>query len=244
MPLSASTLFHFTDSKDSIKKILEENFKVFYCKETPHLGDNKLIFYVPMVSFCDIPLSEVKEHISKYGKYGIGLTKNWGGINGLNPVLYVSKNSFLSTSYICAARHFADVETLDDLSNEQKSLVDVLRYIKSYEADLTRKGITTPNYRFSDEREWRFVPPHSESCPMIIDQEFYTNNKDFCDKSLSGIRLAFEPNDIKYIIINDDSEITEFLDHLRHTKGKTYSFHDVERLMTRILTFEQIRDDI
>lgn len=246
MPLSANTLIHFTDSKDKLKQILEDNFRISYCKEMPILGGDEITYYAPMVSFCDIPLSEVKDHISKYGNYGIGLTKKWGELKGLNPVLYVSNNSMLSASYLFAVRHFSNEAYLESLSDEQKSLVDVLRYIKCYEADLTRKDITIPKYRFSDEREWRYVPHHSTECPMILGEDYYPNpaNKASCDATLSHLRLEFEPNDIKYIIINDDSEITEFVDHLRRAKGKKYLFHDVERLMTRILTVDQIKDDM
>ena len=33
-----------------------------------------------------------------------------------------------------------------------------MAYSKNYEADLKRKGDVIKNYRFYNEREWRFVP--------------------------------------------------------------------------------------
>jgi hypothetical protein len=246
MALSANTLIHFTGDKENLKKILEENFRVFNCKESVVLAGKKINFRVPMVSFCDIPLSEVKEHISKYGNYGIGMTKEWGLHKGLNPVLYIAQNSALSASYRLAYKHYAldTNKDIDDWTDEQKSIGDVLRYMKNYEAPLERKGIKIDSYRFSDEREWRFVPLFSEDFKMFVGEDYYQKNADEVNKPLRPIRLEFEPNDIKYIIINDDSEIGEFVDHLRRVKGKNYSLHDIERLTTRIFTTDQIKTDI
>lgn len=244
MPLSANTLIHFTSAKNNLKTILEENFRVFNCKETVRLKDNEAVYYVPMVSFCDIPLSEIKDHISKYGNYGIGLTKEWGARNGLNPVLYVQQNSMLANSYREAFMTYIGNSNKNIFSNEQKALTDILRYIKNYEGDLTRKETTIPKYRFSDEREWRYVPHYSEQCEMITPEKAYLKKKDTTDEKLADLKLEFEPNDIKYIIINDDSEIAEFIEHLRRAKGKKYTFHDIERLTTRILTAEQIKVDM
>lgn len=246
MPLSANTLIHFTADKTSLKSILEENFRVFNCSEEVDFGTEKVRYVVPMVSFCDIPLSEIKAHISKYGRYGIGMTKAWGVRHRLNPVLYMAQGSHLSESYRNAFVHFADLELGKDgkWTVEQKSLIDVIRYIKNYEGDLTRKSNTTKNYRFSDEREWRYVPPFSEACEMVIGAPDYQKDKKSYDCHLENLRLTFEPNDIKYIIIDNDAEIGEFIDHLRRAKGKKYSLDDIERLTTRILTTQQIEQDI
>jgi Putative abortive phage resistance protein AbiGi, antitoxin len=251
MPLSSNTLIHFTKSKESLLGILQDNFKIFYCKESIQLDQKKLALAVPMVSFCDIPLSEIKDHISKYGNYGIGITKEWGKKMKLNPVLYFSSESSLSVSYKIAHNNLLNRSSNntvrpDDQNPEQRALLDVARYIKNYEADLTRNGNTINNYRFSDEREWRYVPPHSDAPRMLLNGALLDNEDDKknTNNHLKDLRLKFEPNDIKYIIINDDSEISEFINHLKNAKGKNYYYHDVERLTTRIITSEQIKSDI
>jgi len=248
MPLSASTLIHFTSSKEALRSILIENFRVFYCRETIVFSKKPITFHVPMVSFCDIPLSEIKSHISKYGRYGIGLTKEWGRKNGLNPVLYMSTDSHVSKNFTKAFIKFADrrKEESQEWTEEQKPLVDLIRYMKNYEGDLVRKSSTTKNYRFSDEREWRFVPPVDSECELILGQKTHADaaSRAEVEATAEAIRLEFEPNDIKYIIIQNDSEIGEFIDHLRRAKGSKYTLEDVERLTTRILTAEQIENDI
>jgi len=251
MALSSNSIIHFTNTKDSLKGILEGNFNLKYCKETFHLNNEDFRLAAPMVCFCDIPLSEVKNHINKYGSYGIGLTKEWAERKGLNPVLYLEKNSLLGASIDRIYMNFVDAPEggLEDLDDPQKSILDVLRYIKNYQSDLNRGGNTIQNYRFSDEREWRYVPPIEEDIPMIIPQAMIEDPDDSAyiedaKNKLARIKLDFEPNDIKYIIIENDAEISEIVDLLRKAKGNTYSYNDIERLMTRILTTEQIVSDI
>lgn len=248
MSLSSNSLIHFTSDKGNLKGILEDNFRIFNCKESVILGGSSTDWVIPMVSFCDIPLSEIKNHISKYGNYGIGLTKEWAIRKGLNPVLYMSSNSMLSESYRKAwKRSVEDVDMDDDdWTEEQRNLCDVLRYIKNYEADLERKGTIVKNYRFSDEREWRYSLPYSEEYEFLVSDLWYAtqDNKKITDEKIIELRLEFEPGDIKYIIINNDSEIGEFIDHLRRAKGKKYSLHEIERLTTRILTVDQIKSDM
>jgi hypothetical protein len=245
MSLSSNTLTHFTGQKESLLSILQDNFKIYFCKETFRLAGKRQTFFCPMVSFCDIPMSEIKDHIKKYGSYGVGLTKNWALKNGLNPVLYVAPESSLSASYRTALHHFVQGpdRAAEDITNEEMALLDVLRYMKNYEGPLERKGQNIKNYRFSDERERRYAPPFTGDKEMIATRPDFEADPDKYSAIYEEHRLKFEPNDIKYIIIKDDSEISEVINHLRRKMGNIYSLDEIERLTTRILTTEQIMGD-
>ncbi len=166
-------------------------------------------------------LSQVKDHITKYGAYGIGLSKEWAERQKLNPFLYIEKNSRLSESYSTVYFDYVvkSGKNLNQLDNKEKSIVDILRYIKNYQNDLTRGGNIYKDYRFSDEREWRYVLDYNEPPQFIhaLNEHF---NKAEANKLLANYRLEFDPNDIKYVIIENDNEISEFVDIFRSTKGK------------------------
>ena len=243
MSLSSNSLIHFTQSKDSLIGILKDEFKIKYCQENVITPTGTLNYLIPMVSFCDLPLSEIKDHIRKYGAYGIGLKREWGQANNLNPVLYIDKNSSLGAGYHSAFYDLFKGRKVSSLSETEANLVNTVRYMKNYEADLDRNGVVIPNYRFADENEWRFVPD-KEKAQMLIKGAIITNVvKQKVNDSISSLRLSFEPKDIKYIVINDETEISEFIDVLRRAKGKKYTLEDVERLITRLITTEQILTD-
>lgn len=241
--LSSNSLIHLTTLKESLIGILKEDFKLKYCLENLITPNGNLNYAIPMISFCDIPMSEIKDHISKYGSYGIGLTREWGQRNNLNPVFYVDKNSAVGKGYYEA---FYDLflstkRKISQLSKTEIKLVDVMRYMKNYEADLERDGDIQHNYRYADEKEWRYVPKEDET-QIIFTKTNYLSRKHIVNNAASSLRLHFEPKDIKYIIIKHDNEITEFIDVLRKSKGK-YSYDEVDRLTTRIITTEQILSD-
>ena len=246
MALSSNTLIHFTSSKDALKGILTENFRIKYCRETIQFHGLKETVHIPMISFCDIPLSQIKNHISNYGHYGIGLSRDWALKNRLNPVLYVQSNSQLAESYEELIRHLHAEEKKGATDKTARQMAaDIVRYIKNYEGPLKRSGVDIDKYRYSDEREWRYVPGRSSSCKMLYTaDDFRKKGKDAANNDISSLRLEFDPDDIKYVIIKSDDEIREFVEHLRNAKGDKFSLRQVERLTTRILTSDQIHGDI
>ncbi len=97
--LRTSSLFHYPKKLNTLKKILAQGFKPNYCKENFSISDTQnLIVGIPMVSFCDIPLTRISNFKYRYNEYAIGLSKEWGLRNGINPVLYATPNSFLFNS--------------------------------------------------------------------------------------------------------------------------------------------------
>jgi hypothetical protein len=249
MGLSPSTLFHLTEKKLDLKGILSETFKLKYCTETIQLKKPFEIM-VPMVSFCDIKISEIVDHIDKYGSYGIGLSKTWAIRQRLNPVYYVNTKSNLSANFIEAVKEMRDNIDLKNINSEFHQFlyaVDLLRNMKCYEGVLDRKGKKDKNYRFADEREWRYVPEMTTDLKPKIKpwtlKHIYLANKNLFDDSLKNERLAFKADDIHYILVAKDSEINEIIKHIEDTKGSRYSMQAIKRLNSRIISVERIRND-
>ena len=71
-------------------------------------------------------------------------------------------------------------------------------------------------------------------------QELETANGSLANDTFS---LSFEPKDIKYIIVNKESEIHEMLKKVIKIKGGKFSYDDVQILTTRIISMEQIIED-
>lgn len=245
-------LFHFT-SKEGLEGILKDTFSVSYAREKIVGKGKSTEFAVPMVSFCDLRVSELKEHMGKYGSYGIGLTKEWANKQGLNPVFYVSKHSPYAGDFIKAIEDLYsqvnDTNKIDETfaaENTYMNILNTYRYIKNYEGKLTRSnGKTTRNYRFADEREWRYIPPlDSTDFPFVsVDKIPTAEEKKQFNQLVSHIKLSFQPEDIKYLIIESDDEIIDLIHHLENVKGR-FDDQTRRRLASRILTAEQINSDI
>ncbi len=112
----SDNLFHFTKSIDILESILKNGFYARYCLEDIrwlNSNEDKFIAF-PMVCFCDIPLSRATEHTEFYGSYGLGLTKDWGIRNNLNPVVYGTDNGLVRD----AIHYFFDIDLLQTFIND------------------------------------------------------------------------------------------------------------------------------
>ena len=113
MPISSNTLFHFTRSAEALVGILKHEFTPHYCLEDysvlPAAAPESPNIAIPMVSFCDIPLSQASEHLAQYGDFGIGLSKNWGMKKGVSPVLYAYPGSSTAAAISEAGKRLAQL---------------------------------------------------------------------------------------------------------------------------------------
>lgn len=246
-------LFHFT-KKNSLFDILTGTFKVSYAREVVIGSESIREFAVPMVSFCDLKLTELKNHMKNYGYYGIGLTKEWANRNGLNPVLYLNKSCRLTENFISGLNgiyahlnRLNDIEQVEKLTKSYTNILSTYQYLKNYEGRLIRNGkIKSENYRFADEREWRYVPSLEQTGvqPFVAISNIDTLEKKLLhNQRIAHLRLSFQPDDIKYLIIQNDGEINELINHLLEVKDR-FGSETIQRLTSRILTTEQIRNDI
>lgn len=251
MGLSSNTIIHFTKKISSLKGILTSDFSIRYCQEIIQSNSSTIELLIPMVSFCDIPFSQIIQHVNNYGSYGIGLSKKWAEVNGLNPVLYLEKKSNLSnniTENLFPTLRGSSPKKIKEFTLETQKSRDFLRYIKNYQGDLIRAGkLIKKDYRFSDEREWRYVLEPS------IDYLFYANiknvpkaeipkKKEKHNKEVKSQSLKLTPNDIIYIIIKKESERDGIITTIEKAKGK-FSHTEVKRLTSRIISIEQLKTD-
>lgn len=250
--LSPDSLFHFTSCLENILGILKNTFYPRYCYEEFELIDKPKEKFIrsaiPMVCFCDTPLSQLMNHIETYGKYGLGMKKEWGIRKGLNPVIYFNKNSDMAKDLNKTA-----IRLLKNKGSAAlKTFWNILVYLKRYEGVLYRGGsITKENVRFYDEHEWRYVPDrrvmNKNLITVSLSEVVYRQPEILADanKQLERdeTRLSFNANDIKYIIIKEESEINKMIKKLRVIKGIRYDSDTIDRLASRIITVKQIEND-
>jgi hypothetical protein len=245
MAISTNSIIHYTNSFEILSSILKEGFRIKYCAERLYLGKNGSSNAAhPMISFCDIPLSNSAQHFDAYGKYGLGLTKNWAIKNGVNPVLYIDRNSLIAESIYNLILERRKRNT--NLTIKQKrEILQIKSYAKNYSGTLKRQGETVKNYNFYNEREWRLIPPKERinNKSFSISLTAYNNEKEKYNQELSDSRYEFDIHDISYIIVNKTKEIPEIVRVLRDIHYDRHSGKDLDILLSKICSTEQILSD-
>lgn len=210
----ASSLFHFTKFQPTLIQIISsgklrasynlEDVSDFYPKEK--------YAAIPMVCFCDIPLKFISEHPMVYGKYGIGLKKNWGQRNGINPILYRTDSAI--NKYLQEIINATKTIPASNTGTFSKTVINdnVIRltnFSKKYQQN------KTINYL---DREWRYVPKtaeipfiqsHSKKEISSINSKYFNNSPDY---------LSFELTDIKHIIVPTKTEVIKLIASIQKLK--------------------------
>ena len=246
MIISANTLFHFTRDYDTLLSILKSRFLPRLCLEQCLLVKKK--WAIPMVCFCDIPLSSIAEHTIKYGGYAIGIKKSWAINKDVNPVLYVpEKSRFVSFGMgaLKSARNLNQDSESETISGITKQLLSMFFLMKPYEGE-QEVNESVQRIRFYDEREWRYVPPIIKGKkPWLWEDEFNNESKrDAFNTAINnkGYGVPFNPDVINYIIVNSEDEILPLMRAITEIKGG-FSYESVELLKTKILSMDRIRQD-
>jgi hypothetical protein len=256
--ISSNTLFHFTDKIENVINILENEFMPHFCLEDLSfmLIDisplEKLEIAIPMVCFCDIPLSQSRAHMENYGKYGIGLSKKWGIKNKICPILYAHDNSAITFSInemqdkilsFGVNTIFNKQTDSDFIGKFLGDLYWISSFVKPYDGILSKNG---KEVRFYDEREWRYVPKlPDEFSPLRLTKAQYSDpnmKSSAIEKLRENSILKFEPSDIKYIIVQKEDEIIEIIKEIERIKIR-YDDNQKKLLCSRVISSDQILED-
>lgn len=245
---SANTLFKFMDNVKWLKEILE--FKTImprYCEEDAEYLSNiegyKIAF--PMVCFCDIKLKDLKYHMNIYGKVGIGLKKEWGILNGVQPLHYINEESYLNDSIKNIFK-----KAIDDDNNESEAyrdfLLEQIKFFKPIQGKMKRRGRYS-EYNFHDEHEWRYVPSETgiEGLDIILaDKEVLVDKYYYeCSEILKrnkNIGLKFEYSDIKYLIVRNKKDKDSLVNFISRLSIKIEEKRD---LISKIMNYKDVEED-
>lgn len=244
MAISANSIIHYTSTFKALRSILDEGFRVKYCLEELSLKETESKAAHPMISFCDIPLSDSQQHFSAYGKFGIGLSKEWAKSKGINPVIYIDDNSHFSQCISNLVQERRDKRKTNLTLEQRTEILRIKSYAKNYSGTLTRNG-KTREYKFYDEREWRLVPNKKQLNGRMfsIPANQYKSKKDYYNDKISDIRVTFSPTDISYIIVEKTSQIPKLINYLRKIYKSKESAEELDTLFSKICSTEQIIQD-
>lgn len=243
---SANELFHFTNKYDSIKSILNDKFKPFFCVEDiSYMYEKKsnMIFAYPMVCFCDIPLGRIALHKYNYGDYGVGLTKDWGIKNNFTIVNYSFPESLKSVSFRLLVNYYSEKcigLNHEDSSKFKNSLNLLLMTSKPYEGKVfykTNRSWSENKIRFYNEREWRFIPlVDGLNWSFALDQfsgdcdAFFNAIEEEQQKIQKRYKLDFTVDDITHVFLKDDSEKEKLLNDIS-TSYNVKELKKIEKLI-------------
>jgi len=236
------SLFHFTNSFEILCCILKDGFWPRYSQEyIGWVADDPEFIAIPMVCFCDIPLSRLMEHTDFYGKFGIGMTQEWGLKSGLNPVLYISNSSNL----------FPQLKGLfenphPEIGASKFWVMQTLGYTKPLVGKMKR-GKEKIDKNFYEECEWRYIPIIYEGIYGFLVGPKESDDPQIVDKANVERRqysmLKFEPKDVRYLLVEKTSDIPNLFDFI-NTKLGHFPHNELKVLSTKIISLDEIIKDI
>ena len=99
---------------------------------------------------------------------------------------------------------------------------------------------------FDEECEWRYAPASDENnlFPNFL-PNFLANNEELQDSNIVTKKVAslnFEPSDIKYIFVPEDSNIPTIINKI-NTIFTNYPEHERLLLLSKVIPLDTIRKD-
>lgn len=248
--MNNKSIFHYTKDYSTICRIIEEGFAPSFCIEQICTTDKCIKFSVPMISFCDITLSKADEHKNKYGKFAIGVKKDWAIKNNINPIYYLNIETGISNSIVSILNaHSNYIKTCDEKNTDFEMLnyIKTVSHFKNYKGDINPK---LKNITFYDEKEWRYVPVFknecgTESCKIFTEEKFEEIIKTYPHKPhFRECALKIKLSDITHIVVPDKKSKYDLINCLSSNQKISNNKNNFNDLLTKILTYKEIVYDL
>lgn len=227
-------------------------------------------WYIPMTCFCDIPLHQISYHAEGnpsspkdkgYDKFSIAFHKSFGIKKGIQPIHYLNEKS-INVEELTNTMNLLLNPDIDGINRDSETnyiltnfIFEYIRIIKPYYGKMKRRdkdnNIQVVKKNFQDEHEWRYIPKlkPNELPLMLIDEEdilveevknIYTNSVPLTTKGV----LNFDVEDVRYIFVDtvqNRDKLIKFIKKKR--KGKRLSSQDKDILISKIMVYDELKED-
>jgi len=235
------------DFKNELEKQEEDNSLKTLIKELIKSNISSIAY--PMSCFCDIPLSKITAHTDFYGGFGLGMTKEWGIRKRLNPIFYLSDNSIIPNliqSFLLKTAPIDFWKSIQSEKTNQNTIVQLMKFLKPLRGKMKVNGKEVTK-NFDEECEWRYAPASDENnlFPNFLPNFLANNNEELQDSNIVTKKVAslnFEPSDIKYIFVPEDSNIPTIINKI-NTIFTNYPEHERLLLLSKVISLDTIRKD-
>lgn len=205
MEATSTTLFHFLDRAhksepnkqfETFKEIMETGLRFSEVRFLEDVGCDA-------ICFTDLPLQLSKDHVSVYGSFGLGFSKEFVRNHGGNPVFYIDEYRVFhghNHSNIFRGPIFELTRRLINESLDKKHDDKIRQPLKQLLANCKEMGdlgpasdYTNRNDSYYKEREWRIL-----KCPeMEKYKEWFIqkNDRAFIKVNPIDLRIIVTPND-------------------------------------------------
>ncbi len=238
----SNSFFHYT-TQEGLLGILQEGFKATYCKEQFKNKEGEIKYIgIPMISFCDIPLSLLSEVVYGDRGYAIGMKREWGLKKCLIPVFYYSPSeNSMSTKLLqdsCSKFYANQIHSGD----AQYTMLGISKPYEKFEDEAYIKGRKKENYQ---EREWRKI---DYSQRIWYDLKCYTEWRGVKkSKPYLNEKLEFTIDDIELIMVKNDKTAQTVIKKILNPKfkicGQEISDKLRYQLISKIITKDQITNN-
>lgn len=245
----SKTLFHFTDNRDAFYSILKNGLKFAYCEE--HFND-KFHYALPMICFCDMPLTMIEEHTINYGSYGIGFNKdrmirNYWKL--LNPVNYI-----FSANLINGAERFLEIVQKEYDINDEASK-QLYRYATNQLAFMKPYYGTREKRVLYNESEWRMIIPDRseiegyEPTNWFWKESEYIKFKNKYKNKITKTNLPFfkfTPEEVQFILVKNSTSrypITRMIMDMKKFGGNKIELYQKQELLSKMIFLDEIKSN-